>query len=308
MNKKTSKLIFFIAAVLWGSSYAIQKPLLEFIDPVVFTFWNFFLSGMLFFGYAVWKKIPLTYRWREGIVLGIFVSGMEILEMVGLKLTSSANTVFLTNLGMLIIPYVGWIFYKGKVKVEDGIAIAIAIVGMYMLVGGVHGFGLGEGILLLSALSSAFYFIYSERYEAERARHITTLCIQQFFVVSLICLIWGLWTGTSFTVESGLRVTLLWQVILFTAIPYAIIQWASRYADEMIAAVYDGVVEPLTGAVLSWVIFMDATTPSKVVGGILMILSFIFAALFSRRHFVKHIFMKLDKGVLDEIRSVEKNI
>jgi drug/metabolite transporter (DMT)-like permease len=292
MTKRTSKLVYFIAAVLWGASYAIQKPLLDYIDPVIFTFWNFFLSGIAFAVYAVIARIPLTYRWREGMILGIFVSGMEILEMIGLKYTSSANTVFLTNLGMLVIPYVGWFFYKGKVKLEDGIAIAIAILGMYMLVGGVHGFSWGDGVLLLSALSSAFYFIYSERFEAERARHVTTLCVQQFFVISLVCLVWGLWNGTPFTVEPAIRVTLLWQIILFTTIPYVIIQWASKRADEMIAAIYDGVVEPLTGAILSWVILLDATTPIKVVGGMLMMVSFVFAAIFSRRHFLWHFFAK----------------
>jgi drug/metabolite transporter (DMT)-like permease len=286
MSKQTSKLIFFIAALLWGSSYAIQKPLLDSIDPVVFTFWNFFLSGVAFFIFAIVQKIPLTYRWREGLILGFYLCGMEILEMVGLKLTSSANTVFLTNVGMLIIPFVGYLFFKKLVKKEDGVAVLISIFGMYLLVGGVKGFSLGDGILLLSALASAFYFIYSERFEAEKARHITTLCIQQFFIVSIVCLVWIQFAGTSLTVSPGVRLELLWQVVLFTTIPYVIIQWASRYADEMIATVYDGVVEPLTGAILSWVIFHEATTPVQVIGGMLMVVSFVFAAVFSKRHFL----------------------
>lgn len=293
MTRQKSKYAFFLMAVLWGASYAIQKPLLDSINPVVFTFWNFFLSGIIFFIYALVKKIPLTYRWREGLILGFFLCGMEILEMVGLKLTSSANTVFLTNLGMLIIPYVGWLFFKNKIKMENGIAIAIATVGMYLLVGGVHGFSLGDGILLMSALASAFYFIYSERFEAERSRHITTLCVQQFFVISVVCLIWAMFAGTSFVVTPAIRIELLWQVALFTTIPYVIIQWASRYADEMIAVVYDGVVEPLTGAILAWVIFLEATSVTKVIGGMLMILAFMFAAIFSRRHFLKGYFINV---------------
>jgi drug/metabolite transporter (DMT)-like permease len=211
------------------------------------------------------------------------VAGMEILEMVGLKMTTSASTVFITNLGMLIIPYVGFLFFKRKVKTVDSIAVAIAILGMYMLVGGVHGFSIGDAVLLLSALSSAFYFIYSERFEAERARHITTLCVQQFFVISVICLVWGLYSGTSFTIESSLHFTLLWQIVLFTTIPYAIIQWASRYADEMIAAIYDGVVEPLVGGVMAWVIFMEPTSHVKVLGAVIMLLAFSIGFMSSKR-------------------------
>jgi drug/metabolite transporter (DMT)-like permease len=302
MNKHRSKIIFLVAAILWGSSYAIQKPLLDSIDPVVFTFWNFFLSGVLFLIYAIVKQIPLAYRWREGVILGIFLCGMEILEMVGLKYTSSANTVFLTNLGMLIIPYVGWLFFRDKVKVQDAIAVLIATIGMYLLVGGVRGFNFGDGVLLLSAISSAFYFIYSERFEAEQARHITTLCIQQFFVISLVCLVWAKFSGTTFAIPPHLCLELLWQVALFTTIPYVIIQWASRYADQMIAVIYDGVVEPLTGAILSWVIFRDATTPLQVFGGALMILSFVFSALVSKRHFIYRVFASMMQT--SEIREI----
>lgn len=295
MNKNQSKLAFFLMALLWGASYAFQKPLLTFIDPVVFTFWNFFLSGIIFLFYALINKLPLIYRWREGVVLGLFLSGVEIFEMVGLKITSSANVVFLTNLGMLVIPFVGWFLFKDKVKIEDGIAILIAIIGMYMLVGGVNGFSFGDGIILLSALASALYFLYAERFAAERASHITSLCVQQFFTISLVCLVWGTFAGTTFSIPESLRTELLWQVGLFTTLPFAIIQWASRYADEMIAAIYDGVVEPLTGAIFSWVIFMETTSVSKVIGGMLMILAFIFAAVFSERHILRHMFVNFFK-------------
>lgn len=293
MTKNKSKLVFLIAAILWGASYAVQKPLLDFINPVSFTFWNFLFSGIVFAIYALVKKIPLTYRWREGIILGIFLSGMEILEMVGLDMTSSANTVFLTNLGMLIIPYVSYLMYRRKVKIRDNIAIILAIVGMYFLVGGLTGFSYGDAILLVSALASAFYFIYSERFEGEKSHHITTLCIQQFFTISVLCLIWGQFANLSFAVIPSIRYEVLWQTILFTTIPFAIIQWACKWADEMIATIYDGVIEPLTGAVFSWIIFMEATSPIQVIGGMLMILAFIFSAIFSRRKYLGHFLLQL---------------
>ncbi len=295
MNKQKSKIVFFLAALLWGASYAFQKPLLTFIDPISFTFWNFLFSGIVFLVYALIKKIPLTYRWREGIILGIFLSGMEIFEMIGLNHTSSANTVFLTNLGMLIIPYVSFLIYKKKIKFEDNIAILLAIAGMYMLVGGLTGFKYGDGIVLISALASAFYFIYSERFEGEKSHYITTLCIQQFFIISIICAIWCMFSNISLTVVPEIRLTVLWQTIAFTTIPFVIIQWACKWADEMIATIYDGVIEPLTGAIFSWIIFLEATTKIQMLGGLIMIFSFVFAAVFSKRHYLGHFFLQTFK-------------
>lgn len=54
----------------------------------------------------------------------------------------------------------------------------------------------------------------------------------------------------------------------------------------MIAAIYDGVVEPLTGAIVSWVIFSEVTSLSKVLGEFIMVLSFLLAAVASKRHFI----------------------
>ncbi len=295
MTRQRSKIAFFIVALLWGSSFAVQKPLLEFISPVSFTFWNFFLSGMVFLIYALVKRVPLMYRWREGIILGVFLSGMEILQMVGLRLTLSADTVFITNLGMLIIPFVSFVIFRKKIKLEDNLAIILAISGMYLLVGGVTGFSFGDGILLLSALSCAFYFVYSEKFEGEKSHHITALCIQQFFTVAFICLVWGLFSNLSFAVDHTIRFTVLWNVILFTTIPYAIVQWACGCADEMIAAIYDGVVEPLAGAFFSWIVFLEATSATKVAGAMIMIFAFIFSTLFSKRHFFEHLILKLFK-------------
>jgi len=85
----------------------------------------------VFLIYALYKKIPLGYRLGEGIVLGLFLCGIEIFEMVGLQSTTSANTVFLTNLGMLIIPFVAFLMYRKAVKGADIAAILIAILGMY---------------------------------------------------------------------------------------------------------------------------------------------------------------------------------
>ena len=288
MNKNNSRALFFIVALLWGSSFAVQKPILEVIDPVVFTFWNFFISGCAFFVYALIKKIPLTFRLREGIYLGLLLSGLEILQTIGLKETSSANTVFLSNIGMLMIPYIGYLLYGHKVGKANTFAIIIAGIGMYLLTGGLSVFGIGEGVLLLSAIFCGAYFFFSERFEAEKDSKLIALCVHQFFTISFVCLIWGFFVGSSFSIARNVQLELLWQIVLFTTIPYTLIQVASKYADEMVAAIYDGVIEPLTGAFVSWVVFLEVTTFSRVVGGMIMIFSFIFSALFSKRHFILH--------------------
>ena len=287
MNTSLSKLSFFAVAVLWGSSFAFQKQILEQVSVVTFTFWNFFFSGCIFYVYALYTKTPLFIKVREGIILGVLLTLLELFQMTGLAYSSAANTVFLSNIGMLIIPYLGWLLFKHEVSRADVLAVLVAIIGMYFLVGGISGLGFGEGMLLVSAVCMAFYFLYSEYISSRGKSYVLSHLVWQCFVTASICLLIGVFTHETFRVPSSLVYTLLWQIILFTALPYMLVQWASRYADDMLVTLYDGVIEPLVGALVAWVLFKEATTQVQVFGGLLMVFSFAFAQILGTRYFFR---------------------
>lgn len=273
--------------MLWGGSYAFQKPFLEIINPYTFTFWNFFISGVVLLMFVVAQKSSMTYRLKEGCVLGLLLAGMEISQMVGLKYASAADAAFISNLGMLIIPYIGWILFRHKISALNNVAILMAIAGLYLLVGGPTGLGVGQIILLVCAVLMALYFIYSERFEGEKNSHLPVLLVQQFFVTSLICAAVILVLGDSFMVDASVRVSFFWQILIFTMVPYILIQWGSRYADEMTATIYDGVVEPLVGGIAAWVIMAEPTTRESVTGALIMVVAFALGSIFANEHFFR---------------------
>lgn len=282
-----SKFSFFVVAVLWGSSFAFQKTLFTFITPYELTFWNFAIGGVAICCIAAAKKVTFTYRLKEGVILGVLLAGVEISQMLGLRFSTSADTAFISNIGMLLIPYAGLLLFRHRVRVKDNIAIVIAIIGMYLLVGGVHGFGFGEAMLLVSAVVMSLYFLYSQRFEGEKSSHVLTLLVQQFFITTILSGIAVLVSGGSFLLQGPVVPDLLWMAVVFTVVPYVLIQWASRWADEMIATLYDGVVEPLVGGITSWVFFSEPATRMNVVGGLLMVVAFAIGGIFSNRHFLR---------------------
>lgn len=285
--KNWSKFAFFIAAVLWGTSFAFQKTLLVFINPYSFIFWNFAVALVILFCYATYKQSRFLYRLKEGLFLGLLLAGIELFQTAGLSITSSANTVFISNIGMLFVPYAGWMLFRHKISLKDNVSIALAIVGMYMLVGGVHGFGIGEVLLLLSGVCMALYFPYLRRFEGEKSSHVLALSVQQFFAVTIISGLTVILAQESFSVPSQVTGNFLAQILMFNALPYMLILWASQWADEMVAAIYDGVVEPLIGGIIAWGFFAEATTQMRVAGALLMVVAFAFASLFSGRHFLR---------------------
>lgn len=282
--KNWARLAFFVVAVSWGSSFAFQKVILGYIDAYSLTFWNFAVASVVLLVLVGYHQANLLYRWREGLVLGVLLAATEILQMIGLEHTSSANTAFITNMGMLFIPYAGWIIFKHRVSAVHNLALALAAIGMFLLVGGVRAFGYGDGMLLMSALSVALYFLYSQRFEGERSSHVLPLLVQQFFVTTILSACAVLFWGHGFAVPNQIQFQFGVQIIVFTVIPYMLVQWASRWTDEMVAAIYDGVVEPLVGGIISWVVFAEPTTTLAVCGGIMMVSAFALANVFAYKH------------------------
>jgi drug/metabolite transporter (DMT)-like permease len=286
-KKIIPKLALLIVAITWGSSFAFQEHLVEEMGPALFTFYNFLGAFLLFFLYSLYKGYSFSYRYEEGVGLGILLGTMELTQMYGLDLSSAANTAFISNVGMLFVPFIGWLLFRHRLKAMHIVTLFVAGVGMYYLVGGVDGFGIGDGILLISAMCMALYFVYSERFEGMPKSNMSVLCTQQFFVVIVFMGVVLFSTDQSLAMNHSSIPSLLWQMLVFTIVPYGLIQWASKYSDEMTVAMYDGVVEPLSGGVVAWGLFRNPVTLVNMIGAFLMLVAFAWSVLIEhKKHFV----------------------
>jgi Mg/Co/Ni transporter MgtE len=52
----------------------------------------------------------------------------------------------------------------------------------------------------------------------------------------------------------------LWQVVAFIVIPFSLVQWTSRPANEMTVTLFVGIIESLIGGVVAWVFFAEPVT------------------------------------------------
>lgn len=107
------------------------------------------------------------------------------------------------------------------------------------------------------------------------------------FVITLVTFLFTYFSSLSFEIAPSLRFEVAWQTVVFSILPYALIQWASKYSDEITIAMYDGVVEPLTGGLVAWGLFKETASVSNVVGALIMVCAFAFSVLvMSGRHFL----------------------
>lgn len=262
----------FLVSLLWGSSFVFTKRYFVVMDPVTFTAYNFLIAGAVFTFFVCWRGQKLTFRLKEGIILGIFLFFLETPQMIGLSETTAANTAFITALGILFIPFLEWWLYKHKITLLTYVAILVAFLGVYLLTGGVGNFNQGDLWIMLSALSCLFYMVFSNHFEQEKKSDMLILCTQQFLVTGALALI------TAFTLkiplylktQGGSWLPLIVLALVFTLLPYLLIQWAERYANEVEITFYS-ILEPVVGGLAAWTIGQEIPTLAMWLGGGLIV-------------------------------------
>ncbi len=206
---------------------------------------------------------------------------MEASQNIGLSKTTAANTAFITSLGILLIPFLEWLIYKHKIKLVTFIALAIAFLGMHLLTGGIQYFNEGDIWIVIAAIGCLFYMVYSEHFEKEEKSDMAVLCAQQFLTVGFISLLASLILKAPLGLQTadGSWMPLIVLTFSFYFIPYILLQWAERYADEVKITFYS-ILEPLIGGAAAWTIGAEKATVSMVFGGALII----FALILSEFH------------------------
>lgn len=271
INKKILALAAISStAILWGWSFVYAKALLEHIDPVFLTGTTFLLSGLVFLGYCLLSGRTLRFRWREGLLLGVLLAWVEVAQTIGLSQTTAANTVFISGLGVLMVPFFEKIIFKKKVPVVIWLALGVSLLGLYLLTGGVHEIGQGDLWVFFCALGVAGYLMASDRFEKERQSDIYALCAQQFLAVGIFASLLSIFLGTFevATLKPFLREFFI-LTIFATLLPYYFIQFSEEYLTSF-QITFVSSLEPFVGGLLAWTYGREPYTALMVAGGLAM--------------------------------------
>lgn len=286
-----ARIALFFVSLLWGLSFVFTKGYLEIMNPIVFTGYSFLACGLIFLLILRFQKKKFRFRLREGIILGVFLFLMEGPQMIGLSETTAANTAFITSLGILLIPLLEWALYGHRIKRGTIVALLCALVGIHYLTGGINSFNMGDMWVVVAAIGCLFYMVVLDHYEKEKNSSLAVLCAQQFITVGVVSLVAAYLVNAPFGVTgAGIELwwPFIWITVVFNLIPYLLLQWAEKYADEVQVTFYS-ILEPLIGGLAAWTIGAEFANPSMVAGGALIIVALIISELVNRHTSVLHV-------------------
>ena len=277
--------------LVWGSSFVIIRNALQEAPPFPILFWRFLLATLLLLPLAV-RRPKTPGLLRDGLAVGLILAACLSLQFVGQVETTASNAGFLAGLSVVLTPFVAYLRTGRLPSVENGVGIAFATGGFFLLTLPAGGMALQRGDLLVAASAILFSF-YIVEVAHRGARHDAfRLTLVQLAVVAAAAGILAIAFRVPFVAEllqpPGEARPLFWTGGLLLSVVYLasiggvgvfVAQtWAQRHMSATHAAILFA-LEPLFAALLAAWFLAERLGPRGVLGGALVILGILLSEL-----------------------------
>ena len=282
----------FLCLLAGGCAIAFAPILVRLSDtgPVASAFWRTALATPLLWLWVLGKgpsprpsairSLPQRgprgegERFRTLIAAGLFFATDLGVWHWSIIYTSVANSTLLANLAPIFVTLAGWLFWRQAVTRGFLVAMAVAIAGMFVLVG--PNFAVGGTRLLgdaLGALTGVFYagYMLAIKFARDAGASTARLMAWSTTITTLALLPVALLSPQPFlpATPSG------WWVLVALAIVTQIVgQGLIAYAFAHLPASLSSVsllIQPVMAALFAWMIFGEAVGAAQLVGGAIVL-------------------------------------
>ena len=215
-------------AAIWGSAFLSMKGTLERLDVNSFLTWRFVIATLLLIAIrpSVLKKIDLPF-FKKGVILGLFLSSGYIFQSFGLTLTTVSNTGFITGLYVVLTPVVAAVILRKNITLVEWFAVLVATLGLGLLSFNGVKFGIGEFLVLISALLFAFHIVGLG--EWSKGLDTYALTVLQLGTCAVVTFLASFKSGFKAPPDSGVWWSIIYTAIFATALAFIVQTWAQSF-------------------------------------------------------------------------------
>jgi drug/metabolite transporter (DMT)-like permease len=178
-------LALVLVTLVWGTTFPAMKDLTANFSPVWIILTRFALAALLLSPF-LWRAQRSDLR--AGFLLGLVLFFCYLFQVEGLALTSSNRNAFICGLNVLVVPLLG--ILGGRLPERRILlALVLAIGGLAALCWDGGGWGLGDTLALLAALTFGIYVKIME-ITTRRATRLMSVTAAQIFTVAVCAAIW----------------------------------------------------------------------------------------------------------------------
>ena len=198
-------------------------------------------------------------------------SAAYIFQTYGLKYTTPGKNAFLTSTYCVLVPFMGWGFYKRRPNAANIIAAFMCVLGVGLVsLSGTSPFNIGDALTLVCGIFYALQIILTERFIGDcDALSLTGV---EFGTAAVICLAGALiFESAPVGLSLELWGSIAYMGVMCTALCFFLQTWGMRYTPSSTAAVIM-TFESVFAIIIS-VIFYDEPVTVRLICGFTLIIA-----------------------------------
>ena len=138
---------------VWGGAFLVMKDSLVRQDVYSFLASRFILAAAFMFMYKPKSLTGLDRKFvKRAVLIGLLLCSGFIFQTFGLTQTTVSNTGFITGLYLVFTPLISWLLLKREIFKVQWLAVLVATMGLYFISFNGISVGIGEILVLISAL------------------------------------------------------------------------------------------------------------------------------------------------------------
>lgn len=274
-------LLLLTVAIAWGVTFLMVQDAIDTTPVYAFLFFRFTLASILMF--------IISYRFLNelnkktilyGMILGILLFSAFATQTFGLIYTKSSIVAFITGLNVICVPFLTYLFFKDKIKLNVLIATVIAVIGLYLLtMSGTLEFQKGEFLTLICAILFALQIIFTGKFSKQV--NVFMLVLFQLITVSILALIFSLLLDSAtFNISYNYA---FFKAVIITAIFATVYAFLIQtYMQQFTTATKTAIIftmEPVSAAIFAYFTANEVLTIVQFIGATLIILATLIAEL-----------------------------
>jgi drug/metabolite transporter (DMT)-like permease len=248
-----------VASFLYGVTFSIVQDALDKTTPMGFNLMRFAVGAAVLAPFALrraWRGPQLrdTDSFRTfllgGASLGVIAAFAYLTQNIGLQHTSTSSSAFITGLFAVFTPLVEAIVYRRFPRRGIVMAVAISMVGLFLLTGAELSMSYGDAITLVTAALFGCWYVrtgvLANRFD------IVGLTAVQLAVVALVSIPIVAVDGLG-TVDAEVIATVIFTGIGCSAVAFSLSAWAQRTIDASRASILN-LLEPVVAGIVGYAV------------------------------------------------------
>ena len=291
-----STLLLTLTSIIWGAAFVAQSEGSNYMGSATFIGIRFLIGALVLVPFIKLADRRRTVKetpeeregcWRAGAICGFWLFVASFFQQEGIALGASAGKAgFITATYIVMVPIMGWIFYKKRTGVSVWIGVAIALVGLYLLcIKDSFVLQKEDVLMLMCAVTFSFQILSIDRFSP----HFDAL--KMAAVQFLVCGTLGVLVAIPMDVASAgfsawaaplaswpAWISILYAGVLSSAVGYTIQIVAQKDFNPTVASMLMS-LESVFAVLAGWIFLHQTMTAREILGAAVLFVAIIVAQL-----------------------------